>query len=85
MADKFVSPRGPSPQIEKDEFIEHVERTIASKDRSFVTAPEVAEGLEVERRTVGQYLKDAAESGRIERAKIGGSSVIYWFSESDSQ
>jgi predicted transcriptional regulator len=84
MPDKFVSPRGPSPHIEKDEFIEHVESTIAAKDRPFVTAPEVSEGLEVGRRTVGLYLRDAAESGKIERAKIGGSSVIYWFSDSDS-
>ena len=43
-----------------------------------VTAPEVAEALEITNQAANKRLRNLHDRGDVHRKKVGGSAVIYW-------
>lgn len=58
---------------------EKLRRAIREHDDPFVTSGEMAEVLGVERQTAWKHLQRLHDNGGLEKKKIGGSAVIWWF------
>jgi predicted ArsR family transcriptional regulator len=54
-------------------------RAIQNHPEEFVTATDVAESLGVARQTAHKHLQRLHENGELQKRKIGGSAVIWWF------
>jgi predicted ArsR family transcriptional regulator len=52
---------------------------IESFEDPFVTASDMAEQLDVARQTAHKHLQRMHERDGLEKRKIGGSAVIWWF------
>jgi len=50
-----------------------------------VTAPELADELEISRQGINPRLKQLAERGLLERRSVGSKAVVYWITESGRQ
>jgi predicted ArsR family transcriptional regulator len=73
-----MATRGPAPSVTDDELI----AAIRSRSEPFATAGDVAEIVSLSSERTRQRLNSLAEADRIGRAKVGGSAVVYWLSES---
>ena len=62
-------------------------REIRVSDDPFVTASDIAGRIGVARQTAHKHLQRLHENGELEKRKIGGSAVIWWFPQgvSDSE
>jgi len=70
-----MSDSGGRPTSASDE---EVLRYLQNTDERVVTTPEVAEALNVSRRTALRRLSNLADEGLIERKDIGGRSAVWW-------
>jgi predicted ArsR family transcriptional regulator len=70
-----MASRGPDPKIDQQDL----ENKIKQHHRPFVTANEVADSLDVARQTAHKHLQRLHEQGELNKRKVGGSAVIWWF------
>jgi len=70
-----MSSRGPDPIVDKHDL----EAKIKQSSRPFVTANDMAECLGVARQTAHKHLQRLHEEGNLNKRKVGGSAVIWWF------
>jgi predicted ArsR family transcriptional regulator len=74
-----MATRGPAPTVTEDKLRREIERF----DDPFVTASDMAEALDVARQTAHKHLQRMHENDGLEKRKIGGSAVIWWFPEDE--
>ena len=67
--------RGPDPVVDQHDL----ETKIKQCNRPFVTANDVADSLGVARQTAHKHLQRLHEEGNLNKRKVGGSAVIWWF------
>ena len=72
-----MSTRGPDPKASNDK----IRVTIRHHHEPFITAVDVAEQLGVARQTAYKYLQRLHDGGELNKRKIGGSAVIWWYDE----
>ena len=75
-----MASRGPDPKATDEELVE----SIVSAENPFVTAGDVASDVSLSSERARQRLNQLEEDERIARAKVGGSAVVYWISDSES-
>jgi predicted transcriptional regulator len=60
--------------VDNDELLDAAARL----DDPVFTAPELAEHVELTRRSVSGRLKKMAEDGELSRKRVGGRAAVYW-------
>jgi DNA-binding IclR family transcriptional regulator len=73
------NPGGRPRSVTDDEIV----AALAKSTERVLTTPEVAELLDVSRRTALRRLAALADEGRVERKDIGERGAVWWVEESD--
>lgn len=68
---------GRKPTVGDDEIL----RMVALSPDPIVTAPELAEKLDMTRQGVNYRLSDLVERGFLESRSVGSHAVVYWLTE----
>jgi predicted transcriptional regulator len=61
----------------KEEIISHLRKS----DDPFMTAPEIAESMDMTRQAISHNLRELHEQGRVERKSAGSRAVGWWLVE----
>lgn len=70
---------GRPPSVSDEQIIQYLRES----GERVLTTPEIADGLDVSRRTALRRLSALANEGRVERKDVGGRTAVWWVPDDD--